>query len=64
MRVVPAPLLNGEVVRIMNLPAVRERLAAQGAETYTSSPEQFADYIRNETEKWAKVVKISGAQLD
>ena len=56
--------LNGEVVRIMNLPAVKERLAAQGAETYTSTPEKFADMIRTETEKWAKVVKFSGAQLD
>ena len=56
--------LNGEVVRIMNLPAVKERLAAQGAETFTSTPEKFADMIRTETEKWAKVVKFSGAQLD
>ena len=56
--------LNGEVVRIMNLPAVKERLAAQGAETFTSTPEKFAETIRTETEKWAKVVKFSGAQLD
>ncbi len=56
--------LNAEIVRIMNLPAVKERLAAQGAETYTSSPERFADYIKKETEKWAKVVKFSGAKLD
>jgi tripartite-type tricarboxylate transporter receptor subunit TctC len=56
--------LNGEIVRIMNLPAVKERLAAQGAETFTSTPEKFADYIRTETDKWAKVVKFSGAQLD
>ena len=48
----------------MNLPAVKERLAAQGAETYTSTPEKFADTIKTETEKWAKVVKFSGARLD
>ena len=30
----------------------------------TSSPEKFAEMIRTETEKWAKVVKFSGAQLD
>ena len=56
--------LNAEIVRIMNLPAVKERLAAQGAETYTSTPAQFADYIRQETAKWAKVVKFSGAHID
>jgi len=56
--------LNAEIVNIMNLPAVKERLAAQGAESYTSSPDQFADYIKKETEKWAKVVKFSGAHID
>jgi tripartite-type tricarboxylate transporter receptor subunit TctC len=56
--------VNVEATRIMNLPAVKERLAAQGAETYTSTPEQFADYIKTETAKWAKVVKFSGAKLD
>ena len=56
--------LNAEIVRIMNLAAVKERLAAQGAETFTSSPTEFADTIRKETEKWAKVVKFSGARLD
>jgi tripartite-type tricarboxylate transporter receptor subunit TctC len=56
--------LNTEIVRIMNLPAVKERLAAQGAESYTSTPGEFADYIRKESEKWAKVVKFSGARID
>ena len=56
--------VNAEATRIMNLPAVKERLAAQGAETFTSTPEQFADYIKAESAKWAKVVKFSGAKLD
>ena len=56
--------LSGEIRRIMNLPDVKERLAAQGAETYTSSPQEFSAYIKSETEKWAKVVKFSGARVD
>ncbi len=56
--------LNAEILRILNVPDVKERLAAQGAETFSSTPQEFAAYIRKETQKWAKVVKYSGARLD
>jgi tripartite-type tricarboxylate transporter receptor subunit TctC len=56
--------LNAEIVRILNLPDVKESLAVQGAEPFTSTPEQFAAYIKEETEKWAKIVKHSGVQLE
>ena len=56
--------LNSETNRIMNLPDVKERLAAQGAETLTSTPQEFGAFIKSETAKWAKVVKFSGARVD
>jgi tripartite-type tricarboxylate transporter receptor subunit TctC len=56
--------LNAEIVRILNMPDVKESLAVQGAEPFTSTPEQFAAYIKEETEKWAKIVKYSGVQLE
>ena len=56
--------LNSEIHRIMTLPEVKERLAVQGAETLTSTPQEFGAFIRKETEKWAKVVKFSGARVD
>lgn len=39
---------------------VREKLAQQGAELLTSTPEEFAGYIREELAKWAAVVKRAG----
>jgi tripartite-type tricarboxylate transporter receptor subunit TctC len=52
--------LNREVVRIVQLPDVRERFAAEAFEVPTDTPEQFAAYIKADVVKWAKVVKGSG----
>ncbi len=52
--------LNGEIVGIMKLPEMREKLAAQGAEPLTSTPAEFASYVRDEAAKWSKVIKQSG----
>ena len=56
--------LNREIVAILHLPEVVERLSAQGAEPVGSTPEEFAAYIRSETVKWAKVVRESGAKAE
>ena len=56
--------LNREIVAILHLPDVVERLAGQGAETLGSTPEEFGAYIRSETAKWAKVVRESGAKAE
>ena len=56
--------LNGEIVRILRLPDVRERMTALGAEVVGSSPERFAVFQKADTAKWAKVVKTSGAKID
>jgi tripartite-type tricarboxylate transporter receptor subunit TctC len=56
--------LNRAVVQIVQLPDVREKLAAQGAERLAGTPEQTGEFIRREIARWAKVVKASGIRLD
>lgn len=56
--------LNGELVKIVNAPKMKELLASQGAEPVGNTPEQFTARIKSEIGKWAKVVKDSGAHLD
>lgn len=56
--------LHAETVYVVALPEVREALAKQGAEPESSTPEQFAAYIRSELAKWAKVVKDANVRLD
>ena len=63
----PAPVtsrLNAEIVRAMESKEVRERLASQGAEALSSTPEQFAAYVRDELGKWSRVVKAAGMKVD
>ncbi len=56
--------LNLEVNKILALPDVKERLEAQGAVPMPGSPADFGHLIHTEIEKWAKVVKASGARVD
>lgn len=54
--------LNSEITRILQDPAMRQKLLANDFEPAGSTPEQFDAYIRSETAKWGRVVKSSGAK--
>jgi tripartite-type tricarboxylate transporter receptor subunit TctC len=63
----PKPIvdkLNAEIVKVMNRPDVKEAWAKQGAVPMPMSPAEFDKYLRADIEKWANVVKVSGAKLE
>ena len=60
---VPRPIverLNRELVSIMNSADMKEKLARQGTEVRTSTPEEFAAYIKEEIAKWGDVIRKAG----
>ena len=64
---VPQPivtLLNNATLATLNTQEVKNRLFASGVEVRTSTPEEFARLIESEMQKWAKVVKDSGAKAE
>ncbi len=55
---------NRDLVKILNSPDMRQKLALQGAEAAPMTPEQFAAFIANEVPKYARIIKASGAKVD
>ncbi|MEY3514573.1 MAG: hypothetical protein RL420_1596 [Pseudomonadota bacterium] len=49
--------VNEDMNKVMAMPDVIEKFDLYGAEDGGGSPERFAEFIRNETQKWAKVIK-------
>lgn len=56
--------LNAEISRIVSSAEMTENWAKQGAVPMKMSPEQFGKFLRDDIEKWAKIVKISGATVE
>ena len=56
--------LNTELVKILHLPDVKQRLLDSGIEAISNTPEQFVVYIQAETRKWAKVVKDANVKVE
>jgi tripartite-type tricarboxylate transporter receptor subunit TctC len=54
--------LNAEVVSILKLPDVNERLSKEGADPVGNSPQEFGRFIQSEIEKWRKVIRAAGIQ--
>ena len=63
----PKPIidrLNAEITKVINRADVKEAWAKQGAVPMPMTPAEFDKYLRADIEKWAQVVKVSGAKLE
>jgi len=56
--------LNGEIIKVLNSPDVKERFGKQGVEVRTSTPEQFSTFLRSEVDRWGKVIREAGIKAD
>jgi tripartite-type tricarboxylate transporter receptor subunit TctC len=63
----PAPLvlrINELLIRIAQMPDVREKFEALGLEASLLKPEAMKQFVKQEVEKWGKAVRASGATVD
>ena len=56
--------LNAAIVKVLNQPEVKARLAEQGSEPVGNSPAEFKQFIGTEVDKWRSLVRISGAKIE
>ena len=55
---------HADIVKVLRLPDVQERLAAQGFDSIGTTPEQFGDVLRVDVERWRQVVKATGLRAE
>jgi tripartite-type tricarboxylate transporter receptor subunit TctC len=56
--------LNSSIIKALNQPDLKQRLAEQGSDPAGNSPAEFKQFISTEVDKWAAIVKVSGAKVD
>jgi tripartite-type tricarboxylate transporter receptor subunit TctC len=63
----PRPIvtkINADIIKLLEDAEMKDKLLAQGALVRTQTPDQMATFIRNETQRWGKVVKESGVKIE
>jgi tripartite-type tricarboxylate transporter receptor subunit TctC len=56
--------LNAELVKVLGLPEVKKRLLDSGVDAVSNTPQQFAAYVREETTRWAAVIKNANVKVE
>ena len=56
--------LNSEINKALNDTVLKDRLTAQGLEVVGGTVQQFAEFVRRDTERWRSAVEASGAKID
>jgi len=56
--------LNAEIVKLLKLPEVATQMRTLGAEAQGTTPAEFTRFVEEETRKWARVVKMTGATAE
>ena len=56
--------LQREIVKVMAMPEIREKLIAQGTDPVGSSPEEFGAFMKSEATKWSRVIKGANIKPD
>jgi len=56
--------LNAELVKVLNMPDVREKLASQGGEAMTSTAEHFAQFMSAEHKRWSGVIRAANIKVE
>jgi tripartite-type tricarboxylate transporter receptor subunit TctC len=56
--------LHADILKVAGTQDMKDRMAAQAAEVYTTSPEEFAEILRADFAKWLKVIKDAGVRLN
>jgi tripartite-type tricarboxylate transporter receptor subunit TctC len=56
--------LHAEFTKALKDPEFAARMRGMGLEIYGTTPAEFAQYIRDESVKWGKVIRATGAKLD
>jgi tripartite-type tricarboxylate transporter receptor subunit TctC len=59
-----AAKLQREIVRVMNLPDVKDLLLTQGAEAWTIGPQEFLELQRSETDLYARIIREAGIKVE